>query len=288
MNLTVLPDGSERIHYDDPRVPLYVRRGNLKSLSNMAALCHWHDDVELLLARRGHLCYSVNGTRVQIEEGNAIFVNSRQMHYGFSEDGTDCDYVCVAFRPQSLFGNEKLLQQYVLPILSSAHFSYMVLERTVHGALLDTVSRLDALYWKQEEGFELLGLASLLSLWHGIFGLMGQRIQSDPAADPNLWAVKQMLEFIRTHYPEKVTLDAIANSGGVCRTRCCQIFRQYLAMTPNDYLNSFRLEKSMELLKGTTLSVTEVASACGYSSSSYFAEMFSRAKGCTPSQYRKQ
>lgn len=288
MNLTVLQDGSEQIHYDDPRIPLYVRRGDLKSLSNMAALCHWHDDVELLLAKKGHLCYSINGTLVQIPEGNAIFVNSRQMHFGFSADGTDCEYVCVTFRPQSLFGNEELIRQFVLPILSCAHFSHMELERGVHSELLDLIGQLDELHHGQPEGFQLLALSPVIALWHGLYGLMQQTLQEQPASDPNVWIVRQMLEYIRTHYPEKVTLDSIANAGGICRTRCCQFFRKYLGMTPNDYLNSFRLEKSMELLKGSKLSVTEIAAACGYSGSSYFAELFSREKGCTPTQYRKR
>lgn len=288
MNLTVLLDGSEQIHYDDPRIPLYVRRGDLKSLSNMAALCHWHDDVELLLAKKGHLCYSVNGSKVQIEEGNAIFVNSRQMHFGFSDDGTDCDYVCVTFRPQSLFANQELIHRYVLPILSSPHFSHKILQRNVHDELLDQILLLDALHQQKEDGFLLPALSAVITLWHGLYGLMWQQMEKTPASDPNIWIVKQMLDHIRTHYPDKVTLNSIANSGGVCRTSCCRIFKQYLGMTPNDYLNSFRLEKSMELLKGTRLSVTEIASACGYSSSSYFAEVFTREKGCTPTQYRKQ
>ncbi len=48
MNLTVMQDGSERVSYEEPAIPLYVRRGDLKQFSGMAALCHWHDDVELL------------------------------------------------------------------------------------------------------------------------------------------------------------------------------------------------------------------------------------------------
>ena len=288
MNLTVLQDGSEQIHYDNPRIPLYVRRGDLKSLSNMAALCHWHDDLELLLARKGYLYYSVNGSRILIPEGSAIFVNSRQMHFGFSDDGTDCEYVCITFRPQSLFGNEELVRRFVLPILSAHQFSHLILDPNVHGKLLDLIAQIDELYQKQEDGFELLALSPVIALWHGIYALMQQQIQQLPGSDANVWIVKQMLDHIRTHYSEKVTLDSIASSGNVCRTKCCQIFKKYLGMTPNDYLNSFRLEKSMELLKGTKLSITEIASACGYSSSSYFAETFSKEKGCTPTHYRKQ
>ena len=47
MNLFVMQDSSERIHYENPAIPIHVARGDLKSLSNMAALCHWHEDVEL-------------------------------------------------------------------------------------------------------------------------------------------------------------------------------------------------------------------------------------------------
>lgn len=127
MNLTVLQDGSEQIHYNDPRIPLYARRGSLKSFSGMAALCHWHDDVELLLPMQGHLCYSVNGTAVKISQGEAIFVNSRQMHFGYSADGTDCQYICVTFRPQQLWGSGEMGRRFVLPILSAAQLPYLLL-----------------------------------------------------------------------------------------------------------------------------------------------------------------
>lgn len=290
MNLTVLQDGSEQIRYNDPRIPLYVRRGDLRSLSNMAALCHWHDDVELLLCRDGYLSYKVNGVQVHVGEGDAIFVNARQMHYGYSADGSDCRYCCIAFRPQLLFGNEEIANRFVLPILTASQTPYVVLthQNPHHRQLLDALMQIDALYQTQPEGFELLAVSAVYAFWQGFYSLVKNQIEDAAAADVHVLTVKQMLDFIRTHYHEKLTLDSIAASGGVCRTRCCQIFRIYLGRTPNDYLNSFRLEKGMELLKRTRLSVTEIAAACGYGSASYFTEMFTREKGCTPTQFRKQ
>lgn len=288
MNLSVLQDTSEQIRYNDPKLPLYVSRGDLKTFSNMAALCHWHDDVELLLPRKGYLNYNVNGSCFTVPQGSAVFVNSRQMHYGYSADGTDCEYICVTFRPQQLLGSGELVSRYVLPILTAAHFPCLILEPSEHRSLLEQILLIDRLYQTRQEGFEILAVSAVFVLWHGLYTLMKQRIEAASAADPNLWIVKQMLEFIRTHYADKVTLNRIANAGGVCRTRCCQIFRQYLGMTPNDYLNSFRLEKSMELLRQTDLPVTEIASATGFGSASYFTELFSRQKGCSPTQYRKK
>ena len=131
-------------------------------------------------------------------------------------------------------------------------------------------------------------MASLYTLWHGLYGLAEGQIGEEVSTDSNVLIQKRMLDFIRTHYGEKLTVDAIAAAGGVCRTKCWQIFRKYLGQTPNDYLNSFRLEKGMQLLKSTRMSVTEIAEECGFSSASYFTELFTRQKGCTPTQYRRK
>ena len=287
MNLTVLQDSSEQIHYNNPRIPIYVRRGNLRSFSNMAALCHWHDDVELLLTRRGYLNYNINGSTVRLTEGSAIFVNSRQMHFGSSADGSDCEYVCITSRPHLLCGNEELVNQYVLPILSAPQVPYLIFEAATHGALLELLNEIDMLYDTQPMGYEMSALSQLFALQTELYRHVTQHTEVMVPGDDRIRIVRQMLDYIRTHYSEQVTLQTIANAGCVCRTRCCQLFKKYLNMSPIDYLISFRLEKGMELLRQTTLSVTEISSACGFSSPSYFSERFLAAKGCTPTQYRK-
>lgn len=103
-----------------------------------------------------------------VGEGQAIFVNARQMHFGYSADGTDCQYVCIAFRPQGLWGNEMLTRRFTLPVLSAAQFSCLLLKEQ---ALLDPIHRLDALYQTREPGFELLALSALAAFWHGAAAL---------------------------------------------------------------------------------------------------------------------
>ena len=288
MNLTVLRDGSEQIRYPNPGIPLYVCRSDLRSMSNMAALCHWHDDVELLLPVKGYLTYNINGVCVSVPQCHAIFVNARQMHYGYSSDGTDCEYVCITFRPQVLFGNEELISRFVLPILSSAACPFLVLAPDHCRELSEAIGSIEALYRDRPAGFELKAFSCLHTIWQLLYDRLHTQLAHAASVDPNLGIVRQMLDCIRTRYSEKLTLNAIALSGGVCRTRCCQIFRAYLGMTPNDYVNSFRLEKSMELLNGTSLSITEISAACGFGSASYYTELFTRQKGCTPTRFRKQ
>lgn len=288
MSLTVLRDGSEQIHYGNPALPIYVSRGNLKTFPNMAALCHWHEDVELLMPVKGHLAYLVDGIQVDVREGDAIFVNARHMHYGFSADGTDCSYICITFRPQLLCTSEEIRNRYILPILTGPHLTHFVLqkENPCHLPALEAIRQIDAVHHSAGPGYELQELSHLFGLWQILYSVMEEQTGEAASADLQVLIQKRMLEFIRTHYQERITLDEIAAAGGVCRSKCCRIFRRYLGHTPNDYLNSFRLEKGMELLKSTDMTITEIAGACGFGSASYFTEMFTKQKGCSPRAYR--
>lgn len=290
MGLMILRDGSEQIRYENPAFPIYLSRGDLVSFPNMSALCHWHEELEILMPLKGYLRYSINGETVTVQEGNAIFVNSRQLHYGFTADGTDCEYLCMAFLPQLLCINTDIQNRFVLPLLTSHGFSHLVLRKGLpeHRPLLSAITRMESLYREHAPGYELQLMANLYSLWQGLYALAEGQIGEEASADSNVLVQKKMLDFIRTHYAEKLSVDAIAAAGGVCRTKCWQIFRKYLNQTPNDYLNSFRLEKGMQLLKSTRMSITEIAESCGFSSASYFTELFTRQKGCSPTQYRRK
>ena len=100
-------------------------------------------------------------------------------------------------------------------------------------------------------------------------------------------AFLNMTEYIQNNYGEKLTLDKIAGAGAVCRSKSCQLFRQYVRMSPVAYLTKYRLSKSAELLRDTELSVSEIASLCGFQSPSYYINLFKRETGQTPLNYRK-
>ena len=60
----------------------------------MAALCYWHEDIELFIPLKGYMNHGITKT---VKEGNMIVASARHMHCGFSADGTDCEHVCVTF-----------------------------------------------------------------------------------------------------------------------------------------------------------------------------------------------
>ena len=97
-----------------------------------------------------------------------------------------------------------------------------------------------------------------------------------------------MIAFIELHYKEKITLSDIASSGNICKTSCYTIFKKFTGRTPVEYLNFHRLRKSIELMKSTDMTLTQICYESGFSGSSYFAESFRKAFGCSPSEYKKR
>lgn len=72
------------------------------------------------------------------------------------------------------------------------------------------------------------------------------------------------------------------------KSSCCRIFKKVLRQTPIEYVTSFRINQSLGLIADNKYSITEIALKTGFANSSYFAEMFHKTTGMTPTQYKKQ
>lgn len=59
------------------------------------------------------------------------------------------------------------------------------------------------------------------------------------------------------------------------------------ALTPHRWLVQRRIARACEMLADPRVSVTEIALACGFSSSQHFATAFRKHMGATPSAYRR-
>ena len=100
--------------------------------------------------------------------------------------------------------------------------------------------------------------------------------------------VVRALRFIRAHAFQDIAVKDILREIPVSR-RCLEIqFRNYLGRSPAEEIRRVRLEKGRELLSQTTMSISEIANACGFSNATRFGVAFRKREGQTPLSYRKQ
>lgn len=288
----IMRNASEIVRYDEVGIPLSIREGLLSAYPNHRALCHWHEDIEWVYIRSGQMNYYMNGKRVLLNTGEALMVNSRQMHYGYSENGQDCDFIRILCHPKIFITNSVLYQSYIAPVLSNPSLEYLYLkpEFPEDAEALQLLPEILRIKKEHPAAYEIEAAALLSLLWCRLLRshpMMPNEAAAKPK-EPDLLVQRDMVSYIYSHYSESINLDEIAAAGKVCRNKCCQIFRRYLNQSPIDFLNHYRLEVSCHLLNNTKLSIAEICTACGFNHQSYYSKIFLRTYSCSPRDFRKR
>ena len=112
-------DDSENVNYNVKGYPVYIRKSCLSRYPNYSCISHWHEDLEFIIVLSGSMRYNVNGEIIDLMEGNGIFVNSRRFHYGYSENATECEFVCILLHPSLFCVNEYFENLYINPIIGN-------------------------------------------------------------------------------------------------------------------------------------------------------------------------
>jgi len=96
-----------------------------------------------------------------------------------------------------------------------------------------------------------------------------------------------VLEYIRTNYSRKISIDTLCGLVYVNRTTLTRKFKARTGKPPIDYLLHHRLNIACEMLTHSRLSISKIAEASGFSYETYLIRQFTSKIGTTPAEYRQ-
>ena len=99
--------------------------------------------------------------------------------------------------------------------------------------------------------------------------------------------VVEIKDYLWEHLAHDISLNDLATMAGLSPRHFCTSFGRATGVSPYQYLLGARILRSKELLRQRPVSITQVAMATGFSSSSHFASSFKDATSLTPSRYAK-
>ncbi len=283
------PDASETVAYNNPLFPAYARYGILSTYPDYSAVSHWHEDLEFIVIDKGHMTYNINGELIELKEKDGIMVNSRQLHYGFSAERHECEFICILLSPKLLHGNEWFYQNYVERITRNSACPYLYLDH--QGWQSGIIEKLRELYRRfHGSTHETLSYFAVYEQFSAILSLLFRHMPAEGSMGPgdsyDLAALKSMIAYIEEHLSERIALADIAAAGACCKSRCALLFKKYLRDTPITYTTKIRLNKSLTALLTTEKSITDIAGEYGFFSASYYCETFRKYYQVSPSLYR--
>ncbi len=99
-------------------------------------------------------------------------------------------------------------------------------------------------------------------------------------------AILEAVRAMEAHVAEPLDLDALAAVANLSPRQLNRLFTDKLGRSTMRYYRDLRLDKAQSLLRNSSLSLTEIALACGFASSSHFSRAYAGSFGQPPSAYR--
>lgn len=100
--------------------------------------------------------------------------------------------------------------------------------------------------------------------------------------------IQDIVEYLTHHYNQHHSIAELAKMACLSPSRLAHLFKQEVGQSIIEMLITIRLKHATRFLQFTSHSITEIAEECGFQSTSYFSQQFSRVYGISPTSYRAQ
>lgn len=100
--------------------------------------------------------------------------------------------------------------------------------------------------------------------------------------------IDYVVEYINDNFAQQFTLEEIAGRIALSKSHFSRVFKRETGYTMQDYIIKVRIDRAKMLLLRGNSKITEIAHACGFSSSAHFTSSFVRHVGVQPSVFRKE
>lgn len=102
------------------------------------------------------------------------------------------------------------------------------------------------------------------------------------------YVIQRVKAIVREDYGTELKLGEIAGRLGMNASYLSTLFKQETGMSFSDYLSRYRIDRSMQLLREPDLKIYEVAQRVGYTDGRHYSQLFRKAYGMTPFEFRNR
>jgi AraC-like DNA-binding protein len=153
--------------------------------------------------------------------------------------------------------------------------------------------QLFSLFEDVQEGLEHgFTLTRLIYAAHSLTHLMGLILRHKDefyAGETNVRErIARSIEFMKGHLRENLRLSTLAALVNFSRSHYTTVFRRLTGYAPRSYLNHLRMQRAVELLNTTELSIKQISDQLGFSDQFYFSRAFRRMHNNSPSEHRRR
>lgn len=251
---------------------------------------HWHQELELVVIKKGEGLISVDFDKRNVRAGDLVFIRPGQLHSIEQEGQHTMEYENIILKKELLTsgGEDLCAREFIGPLLEGtlACASFLTPALPGFSELSACISRIDRLCEQRPEGYQLAVKGNLFQF---LFLLISGRQKRDlaPALPARtLEKLRTILKYVEEHYADRITIDDMAALTFYSKSHFMKFFRMYMGVSFIEYLNDYRLTIAERLLRTSEASILEIAQMSGFDNLSYFNRLFKRKYGESPGKRR--
>ncbi len=233
---------------------------------------HLHKEVEMVYMLSGSSKASVDGNVYDIQAGDIFLVFPNKIHMYF--ESKDVKYLICIISPDELPDCTSLFKRFQpeCPVLRYDEYSGGMIER-----MIEIIG--DGIRQKTDRGI-------MLNCIRAFFDMLIEKMRLMPLKKSDGTLVGDVYNYVQENYCNAVTIESLAKHFHISNGYAAHIFSDKLKIGLRKYINALRVNKACDLLKGSEMSVTEIAYACGFDTIRTFNRVFLKEMGVSPRVYR--
>lgn len=259
--------------YIDEKIEFFQRA--TRDSSFVMPQSHFHSKHELYYLEKGNTKYFIGSEIHLLEPGDLIFVPKGCFH----KTATDQ----VAERLLFMFDDEFVGGEYLHYIEGMKTNRLIRIPPDQQYKLKEIFRKIEQENKHRADGYlemERLYLRQLLILINRY-----RLTESHTELNDSYRLIQNAATYICDNYGSDLSLGMLAQKYALSRSHFSKLFKEVTGVGLNEYITITRISAAEKLLVKKNMSITEVASACGFNDSNYFAAVFKRLKGITPKKY---
>lgn len=273
-----------RSHYSLEKDHAYTIRGTAKLLNvassrydgDWHSVPHTHDHMELFYIVGGKGQFLIRDRVYPVNANNLVIINPNVIHTEVSLNAQPLEYIVLGIEGLTLDNRGDSDGEFsILDHYESAEIS---------GCLRNILREMELKNTGYEDVCQAYMEILVIRLMRNTALAASEGVQ--PLAGNRQCAA--VLRYIDRHFKETLTLDQLAEEAHMNKFYLSHVFKQEYGISPINYMISRRIEESKYLLAETDLSVSRIAQLLGFSSLSYFSQVFRRSQSVSPMEYRQQ
>lgn len=286
---TMPPSMKDEYFFNQVEIGISVQKHNCYS----PAFEHYHSYFEALYVYEGTCEHTVNNSTSTLKLGDFCIIPPGTSHSIYVGDQSIIIVMIIKVSAiENTFKNPTYYKDNLLAdfFLRNTHYSnpnsYLMFHTGNDTELKDIIVKMIVEHTNKYQEYDAMLYAYFSLFFANLVRNYERTIELSDYLNYNSTEAFEIVDYIKNHHAD-CTLDSIARRYHYSSEYTSKFIKLATGKTFSEILISARLNQTIQLLKSTNLSISDIAYQVGYSNAESLIRLFKKQYHKTPSEYRK-